>query len=229
VRAGAKAVRLFEVGRIFSARGVEESTHLVLVLSGSTAERSWRAGEGSEADFFQLKGVVATLLGPSATFTAEQNPALALALAVEVDGQRVGCLGQLWPKDARALDATAPVLFAEIDLGALPAASTVKKYRDIPRFPATARDIAMLAPLGLTHAQIEQTLRSAQEPLLAEVELFDVFADPTGARIPADKKSLAYSLTYRSAEKTLTADEVNAAHARLKERLKNALAVTLRE
>ena len=56
-----------------------------------------------------------------------------------------------------------------------------------------------------------------------------VDTDPTGARIPADKKSVAYSLTYRSGERTLTADEVNAAHARLKERLKTALSVTLRE
>jgi phenylalanyl-tRNA synthetase beta chain len=229
VRAGAKTIRLFEVGRVFSAHGPEESTHLALVLSGPTSERSWRAGEGSEADFFHLKGVVSAVLGPQTTFAADQNPALALALAIQVDGQRVGFAGQLWPKDGRALDAPTPVLFAEIDLSALPAASTVKKYGEIPRFPATARDIAMLAPLTLAHAQIEQALRSAHEPLLADVELFDVFADPSGARIPADKKSLAYSLTYRSTERTLTADEVNAAHTRLKERLKTALAVTLRE
>ena len=229
LRTGAKAVRLFEVGRVFSAQGVEESTHLALVLSGTTAERSWRTGEGGEADFFHLKGVVFAVLGAPATFSADQNPALALTLTIEVGGQPVGFAGQLWPKDARPLDATAPVLFAEINLDALPTASTVKKYREIPRFPATARDIALLAPLTLAHAQIEQTLRSANEPLLAEVELFDVFADPAGVRIPADKKSLAYSLTYRSAERTLTADEVNAAHARLKERLKTALALTLRE
>lgn len=229
VRAGAKTVRLFETGRVFSAQGIEESAHLALVFSGVTSERSWRGGEGSEADLFHLKGVVSALLGAQATFTPDQNPALALALVVEVGGKAVGFAGQLWPKDARGLDATAPVLFAEIDLGALPVLSTVQKYREIPRFPATARDIALLAPLPLGHAQIEQTLRGANEPLLAEVELFDVYADPSGARIPADKKSLAYSLTYRSTERTLTADEVNAAHARLKERLKSALAVTLRE
>jgi len=229
VRAGAKTVRLCEVGRVFSAQGTEESTHLALVMSGPGAERSWRAGEGSEVDFFQVKGVVTTLLGGQTTFAADENSALALALAIQVDGKPVGFAGQLWPKDARTIDATSPVLFAEIDLGALPAVSTVKKYREIPRFPATARDIALLAPLQLAHAQIEQTLRSANEPLLADVELFDVFADPSGARIPADKKSLAYSLTYRSTERTLTADEVNAAHTRLKERLKTALTVTLRE
>jgi phenylalanyl-tRNA synthetase beta chain len=229
VRAGAKTVRLFETGRVFSAQGAEESTHLALVLSGPTVERSWRAGEGSEADFFHLKGVISAVLGPQTSFAVDQNPALALALAIEIDRKAVGFAGQLWPKDARTLDATASVLFAEIDLSALPVGAAVQKYREIPRFPATARDIAMLAPLTLAHAQIEQTLRSANEPLLAQVELFDVFADPTGVRIPADKKSLAYSLTYRSAEKTLTADEVNAAHTRLKERLKTALAVTLRE
>ncbi len=70
---------------------------------------------------------------------------------------------------------------------------------------------------------------SANEPLLADIQLFDLFSDPDGIRVPAGQKSLAYSLTYRSAERTLTADEVNAAHARLKERLKAALSVSFRE
>ena len=95
-----------------------------------------------------------------------------------------------------------------------------KEYREIPRFPAVTRDIAMLAPLTLAHAQVADALAKAKEPLLAGVELFDVFTDATGAKIPADKKSLAYSLTYRSPERTLTTEEVNTAHARLKERLK---------
>jgi len=252
LRAGAKTVRLFEAGRVFRAPGLEgdapsspklpanqgdsgaspsteEFTHLALVLSGPLAERSWRGGEGSEADLSNLTGIVSAALGADTEFAPDENPALALALVVKARGQPVGFAGQLWPKDARALDATAPVFFAEIDLGALPAQSTAKKYREIPRFPATARDIALLAPLPLAHAEIVSVLEASREPLLAEVELFDVFADPTGQKIPADKKSLAYSLTYRSPDRTLTADEVNAAHARLKERLKSALAVTLRE
>ncbi|HEY3899099.1 MAG TPA: phenylalanine--tRNA ligase subunit beta [Chthoniobacter sp.] len=229
VRAGAKSVRLFEIGRVFAAQIPEESSRLAVALTGPTAERSWRAGEGSPADFFHLKGVIAAMLGSQTTFSASQNPALALSVTIEVNGKPVGFAGQLWPKDARALDAETPVLIAELDPEALPAGAAAKKYREIPRFPATARDIALLAPLNLAHEQIEHTLKTANEPLLAGVELFDVFADPTGSRIPADKKSVAYSLTYRSSEKTLTADEVNAAHTRLKERLKSTLAVTLRE
>ena len=228
-RAGAKAIRLFEIGRTFNVQAPEEFTHLALVLSGPTAERSWRGGEGSEADLFHLKGVVAAVLGAGAEFVPAENPTLALTLTIKVGGKDVGYAGQLWPKDARALDATAPVLFAEIDLGALPAEQASRRYREVPRFPATSRDIALVAPLALAQAEIEAVLQRAKEPLLASVELFDVFTDPTGARVPADRKSLAYSLTYRSAERTLTAEEVNAAHAKLKERLRTELAVSLRE
>jgi phenylalanyl-tRNA synthetase beta chain len=91
------------------------------------------------------------------------------------------------------------------------------------------RDIAMVVPLNVTHATIVATLEGANEPLLISIELFDVFTDVTGTRIPADRRSLAYSLTYRSAERTLTAEEVSAAHGRLKEQLLRELAVTLRE
>ena len=229
LRAGAKTVRLFEIGRVFSAKAPEESTHLGFILSGSVAGRTWRSGEGADADLFDLKGVVASVLDGSMEFTPTTNPSLALALEIKVAGRSVGIAGQLWPKDARALDAETPVLFAEIDLGLLPTAGAPKRYRELPRFPAVTRDIALIAPLSLSHAEIASVLRSAGEALLTDLELFDVFTDPAGVRVPADRKSIAYSLTYRSPERTLTTDEVNAAHARLKERLKTQLGVSPRE
>jgi phenylalanyl-tRNA synthetase beta chain len=229
LRAGAKSVRLFELGRVYSRIAPEENSHAALVLTGTTAPRTWRSAEGREADIFDLKSVLTTALGASATVEAAENSALALALVVKVDGQPVGFAGQLWPAEARELDATGPVLFAEIDLAAWEKTATAKKYRDTPRFPSTSRDIALLAPLSLSHERIAATLGTAGESLLAGVELFDVFTDPTGARVPADRKSLAYSLTYRSSERTLTADEVNAAHGRLKQRLTSELGVALRE
>ena len=230
-RAGAKSVRLFEVGRVFHTQRPEEFLHAAVAVSGILGERTWRAAEAGNADLFDLKSLLATVLGAGITFEKDENPALALALVVKMNGKPCGFAGQLWPADARALDSAAPVLFAEIDLTAMWKATSpdaAKKYREIPRFPATTRDIAMLAPLKLAHAQVAETLAKANEPLLAGVELFDVFTDSTGAKIPADQKSLAYSLTYRSADRTLTADEVNAAHTKLKDRLK-MLGVTLRE
>ncbi len=104
-----------------------------------------------------------------------------------------------------------------------------KRYTEVPRFPAVTRDIAFIAPVALAHSRIVEALREPKEALLADVSLFDVFTDPTGEKVPADKKSLAYSLTYRSPERTLTADEVNAVHSKLKERLKTGLGVQFRE
>ena len=230
IRAGVKSIRLFEIGRVFSTQKPEEISHAAMVLSGPVAERNWRAQEGRDADLFDLKTILASTVG--ATFKPDKNPSLALALVVEVNGKPAGFAGQLWPADARALDASSPVIFAEINLAALDKAAGTdagRKYREIPRFPATSRDIALLAPLALDHESIAASLAKANEPLLAGVELFDVFTDPSGAKVPADKKSLAYSLTYRSPERTLTADEVNAAHGKLKERLKTELGVALRE
>ena len=229
LRAGAKTVRLFEIGRVFSVKLPEETTHLAFLLSGPVSERTWRTGEGSEADLFELKGIIGSVLGEQVAFEIESNPALALALGIVIGGRRVGLAGQLWPKDSRALDATAHVLFAEIDLGMLPTADAAKKYREVPRYPSVTRDIALVAPLSLPHGQIISTLQSAGEPLLTDIELFDVFTDSTGVRVPSDRKSIAYSLTYRSSDRTLTSDEVSAAHARLKERLKVELGVSPRE
>ncbi len=229
-RAGAKSIRLFEVGRVFSASQPEETTHLGVILSGALTAASWRGGELREADLFDLKGLLATAVGRPVEFRSRENSPFGVALDIVIDGSTVGHAGQFWPNEARSLDATAAVVFAEIDLSAwLDAASIGSPYREIPRFPAITRDIALLAPTAVGHSQIVATLTGAQEPLLTGVELFDLFTDPTGEKVPTGKKSVAYSLTYRAAERTLTADEANAAHARLKERLKSDLGVLFRE
>jgi phenylalanyl-tRNA synthetase beta chain len=232
IRAGAKSVRLFEIGRVFSTRNPEEFSHAAIVITGLKGDRTWRSAETSEVDLFDLKGILTAALGSATTFEKDNNEGLALSLTVKGNGKPIGFAGQLWPADARGLDADSPVVFAEIDLNALAKAeSTIvaKRYNEIPRFPSVTRDIAMLAPLDLAHETITSSLASAKEPLLAGVELFDVFIDPTGAKIPSDKKSIAYSLTYRSPDRTLTAEEVNAAHAKLKKRLVDDCKVALRE
>ncbi len=232
VRAGVKSVRLFEVGRVFSRRMPEEFQHWAMVLCGPLTERSWRSVQGDDADLFALKGLVSAALGSAVSFEPHENPALALALTIKVAGKVVGHAGQLWPAEGRDLDTLAPIVFAEVDLGVLEKAAKEgisKRFQEIPRFPAVTRDLALLAPLELAHAQVEQVLKNANEPLLVGIELFDVFVDPSGAKLPVDRKSLAYSLTYRTSDRTLTADEVNAAHARLKERLASQLGAVFRE
>lgn len=227
MRAGNKALRLFEIGRVFHADQNEERTHLAFVMTGPVAEKSWRAGLDRNEDIFDAKGVLASLGLGELKFEAAENPLLALAAAVKLNGRQIGFAGQLWPAKARELDAATPVIAAEIELPAPKAEA--KTYTEIPKYPAVTRDIALVAPGAVSHAKVEGVLQKLNEPLLAGVELFDVFTDPEGKKVAAGQKSMAYSLTYRAKDRTLTVDEVNAAHARIKDRLKAELGVTFRE
>jgi len=231
LRAGAETVRLFEIGRVYSKGNPEESTHAALVLCGANATANWRKEPIRPLDLYDLKGLLSATLGEGISFATIENSGAALSLSIALNGKIIGRAGQLWPAEARELDAESAVLFAEFDLVALAKAESKesKKYREIVRFPAVTRDIALLAPLSLAHGEIEKCLAAVKEPLLEKVELFDIFTDATGAKIPADQKSLAYSLTYRASDRTLQANEVEAAHAQLKGRLKSELNVSFRE
>jgi phenylalanyl-tRNA synthetase beta chain len=101
-----------------------------------------------------------------------------------------------------------------------------KKFREIEKFPAVTRDIAMIMPEEISHEKIWRAIHEPREALLESVELFDVFS---GGEVGAARKSLAYRLTYRDRSRTLTNEEVNAAHAKIRERLRRDLGAELRE
>ena len=87
----------------------------------------------------------------------------------------------------------------------------------------------MIVPEKLTHAEILRVIESPSEPLLDKVQLFDLFEVRDPGASSGSGKSLAYRLTYRAKNRTLTNEEVTAAHAKIRERLKRELGVTLRE
>ena len=219
-RVGAKSLRLFELGRVFRAGEREERLHVALVMTGPLTSPCWRNSEERDADYFDVKGVLSAL-------GLVENPMLALASSILRNGEVIGCAGQLWPAKARELDCSTPVVTVELELP-LPGAAE-KRYAEIPKFPVVTRDIALLLPESVQHAAVMSSLEGAGEALLADVTLFDVFTDPAGEKVQKGWKSMAYSLTYRSKERTLAGDEVNAAHARLKDRLKADLQVAFRE
>ena len=235
-RAGRAGLRLFEVGRVFDKSlvlGVREPVKLALLMTGTAPESSWRGGSARSLDLQDLRGVLESLAErtPAAVeFVRTERAEFALAVDVRLAGKSVGHAGQIAPASASALDLRAAVLVAEVDADAFcPAATNVTRFTPLPRFPAVTRDIALVADLTLPHAKISETVASAREPLLVSAVPFDLFVDPSGVKLPADKKSVAYSLTYRAEDRTLTNEEVNAAHARVKQRLTDALAVQFRE
>ena len=234
-RAGRADLRLFELGRVFDKSlglGVREPVKLALLMTGAATRASWRGADVRALDLHDLRGVIESLVGQSRTieFGRAEESTLLLAVDVTIDGKSIGHAGQLSPATAAGLDLRTPVLVAELDADALQVDATREvRFTPLPRFPAVARDIAMLADLALPHAKIAETISAAREPLLIAAAPFDLFVDPNGVKLPADKKSVAYSLTYRAEDRTLTNEEVNAAHTRVKQKLTDVLAVQFRE
>jgi len=177
-------------------------------------------------DLFDLKGALECIV-QDLSFRPGKFADLALAVEVCSGDQLVGFGGQL---SAGKSSAPGPVLVAELDADLLLLrGGSGKKFQELDRYPAIKRDIAMIVPEKLTHGEILRVIEQPTEPLLESVQLFDLFEIRQGAAPTASEKSLAYRLTYRAKNRTLTNEEVTAAHAKIRERLKRELGVTLRE
>lgn len=228
IRQGAKTIGLFEVGRTFQAKETEETSALGVALFGRASKANWRGGDDRSLDWHDARGILETLAGSHRLVKAAASEPLALAAEVFVGEHRIGTIGQLSPAAARAMDAEAPVIVIELSIDALRQIGKGSSYQEIPKFPAVTRDLAIVCPLTLSYAEIEAVLLGAKEELLAGVEPFDVFTDATGEKLAADRKSVAISLTFRTAGRTLSGEEVNAACERLRQVLKRDLPVDFR-
>ena len=234
IRQGTKALRLFEMGRVFRNAGGGkakdlESDSLAILLSGPTLPPAWARSE-SAADLYDLKAVIAALVPvASLQFLPRNREGFALACDIQADAQNIGTFAMILPSRQRELDAPSPLFVAELDLPKLRKFIGGKaEITDLPLFPGSSRDIAMEAPAALANAEIEKALAKVKEPLLTGFECFDVFTDPSGEKLPADKKSIAYRLHYRASDRTLKAEEIDAAHNVVVTALLAALPVTRR-
>jgi len=231
VRAGAEHVVIFELGRVFIPPTGKEERRLGILLSGNTTSTPhWRAQMKRSLDFFDLKGAIESLPLGRLSFRPSEHRDFGLATEVLSDDRVIGFARQLSAARASEIGAPGAIVVAELQVDfVLETWESAKTFRDIERFPAVTRDIAMLVPEELTHAEILRVIENPQEPMLESVQLFDVFEGQDAAdHVPAEK-SLAYTLTYRDKNRTLTNEEVTEVHARIRERLQREPGVTLRE
>ena len=171
---------------------------------------------GGGMDFFALKGAVEALLcaarTPDVRFTADTETAAfhpGRCAAVWSGDTRLGTLGQIHPDVCAAYGLDGATYCAEIDvvlLHDLEGAEPV--YTPLPRFPAITRDIAVVCDASVPVGELTECIRKAEKNVLRGVKLFDVY---TGVGIPEGKKSVAFSLTLRSDDGTLTDDHAEEA------------------
>jgi phenylalanyl-tRNA synthetase beta chain len=227
----------FEVGKGFGrdARGaVTEWRAVVGVLAGRWPARGVERA-GPPIDFGDVKGVVQNLLAGLGIPDDEVcwRPAGDVAVLHPGKAARIvagstllGAAGAMHPAVAQALDLAGEVWLFELDFG------EVAHYRPrrvgvraLPRFPAVTRDIAVVVDESFQAESILEEVRALADPLVESASVFDCYR---GAQIPDGKKSLAYTIAYRASDRTLTDEEVSAAHERVRAHLSARFALTLR-
>ena len=230
-------VALFEIGRVFTNVNGQpkEERRVAIALTGARALAFWSGDDrAAKFDAMDLKGIVEDLLehfglrGIQFGKRAEPTALFLESAAVTLGGKvQLGELGQLLPALAKQYDLRDAVFLAELRLDELIArGNRSKSFKPLPQFPASRRDLAMLVPEATTHDSVLSAVKQAKPANLESVELFDVFR---GKNVPAGQKSLAYAFTYRAADKTLTDNDVNTAHTKAVDALKQKLQATVRE
>ncbi len=229
-------LRLFELGRVFCANRelfAEERLECCIVLTGQKQPERFSDELKECYDFYDLKGLLESFVaqrgienyGFEATEDGRFAPGMAAALLV--NGVRVGVFGLLAPKITKSWRTTHQVYAAVLDAERLLKVKPRSAYcRPVSVFPAVSRDVAFVAPASLEHAAVVDFIRRSGLRNLESVELFDIFTDEKN--LGSGRKSMAYSLTFRNAERTLTDTEVNQAFEKLREKLASGLKVELR-
>ena len=223
---GTANVHLYEIGTLFHGREnaslPKERRSLAGVLAGAWGDDTW-AQRHEPLRFFDGKGIVEELLAQlrveKVRFRPVEGDAYAFlqpgrAAEVLSGGTVLGWVGEIHPEVRDAYDISTPVTAFEFNLDTvLREAHDQAAYRSYSTYPAVEMDLAIVVDEDITCETLVQRLSSAGGKLLRDVRLFDVYRDEE--RLGAGKKSMAFSLTYRADDHTLTSDEVEKVHGKL--------------
>ena len=204
-----------------------------MMLGGAITEKSekkiWEKGE---RDFYYLKGLVESFLGRLNIHDIEFFPINLSYIhpqkgaCVKINKEDIGYLGELSPAAAEGFDLKEKLYVFELSFDKIiTKAVTEKKYTHLPKYPSIYRDIAIVLDNNIKSDDVYRIIRDTDNSILKEIILFDYYE---GKQIPDGKKSLAYSLVYRTDERTLTEEDINPIHEKVIANLRDKLGAVLR-
>lgn len=219
------SAKLFEIGKVF-----------IPTEEGKLPDEPFKITMGmygGGVDFFDLKGICEGLFKnlnvENVKYAAvTDNPTFhpGRCAKVKAGGKTLGIIGEIHPAVSRKYGIDTPVYIAELDFeNVFLNIKTDIKFKELPKFPAVTRDIAMLVDKTVPVADIEEIITKASGKLLETLTLFDVYE---GEQIPDGKKSVAYSAVYRASDRSLTGEEVQKVFDKAVKNLEHQLGAQLR-
>lgn len=218
-------VRLFEMGKVYIpnedlSKLPDEKNMITLGMYGNV-------------DYFDLKGVIENILDAfqikNFSFKREEkNPTFHPGKTADlyIKNQFVGVLGEVHPGVTENYGIGVRCYLSELNLDFIYKYSdSSKKYKPLPKFPVVSRDISILVDKNILVQDIENIIKQQGGKMIENIKLFDVYE---GKQIEKGKKSVAYSISYRLKNRTLTDEEVNKVHDRILRTLENKLGAKLR-
>lgn len=227
-------LKFFEVGRVYLRNNEipKEPLQLGIFLTGQSDNTYWKA-KSAEVDLYELKGIVAALTDAlnisSPIFTPESRAGYdtSQSFALFVDDVQFGYCGLVSQKIRREFDIKQDCYAAEIDISTLTELQKgVVSFKSLPRYPSSSRDIALIVEDTVLAEEIRAEIIGRGGELIESVAIFDLF---TGTPVPEGKKSLAFSVDFRSPDKTLEDEEVDRIHGDIIKHLEKKFNARLRE
>ena len=227
-------IRMFEIGRIFSAKSASLPNEIVLasgVLSGLTHPQVFWSESSRMVNFFHAKGVVENLLTGlcmrGALFEKDDHPVFTseTSSAIMLGKTRIGYCGAVRSDILNQWNIDDHVFGFEIEVEKLFSNVTRVVYAPIPRFPSVKRDLAFVLNETIPVEDLIKQIRSTGGDLLQFVDLFDLYK---GKQIPNGQKSVAFSLAFLSPDRTLTEEEVDPVVDAIIESVQETFHATLR-
>ncbi|WP_048966251.1 phenylalanine--tRNA ligase subunit beta, partial [Enterobacter hormaechei] len=229
-------VRIFESGLRFvpdtqANLGIRQDLMLAGAISGNRYEEHWDLAKGT-VDFYDMKGDLEAILDLTGKlseieFRAEAIPALhpGQSAAIYLDGKRVGFIGVVHPELERKLDLNGRTIVFELEWNPV-ADRVIPQAKDVSRFPANRRDIAVVVAENVPAADILAECKKVGVNQVVGVNLFDVYR---GKGVAEGFKSLAISLILQDTSRTLEEEEIAATVAKCVEALKERFQASLRD
>ena len=230
-------IRLFEIAPVFFPKALpvtelpREVQKLVGLIMGRREPKGW-AQNSAEVDFYDAKGIVEELLAQLSIerYSVEAGSHYALHPGKTAEFKKgreiLVTVGEVHPAVAEAFGIGRKIYVFEADIETLMKCASKKfSVEELPKYPAIARDLAVLVDLDVAAGEVEKVIAKSAGNIFKGVTLFDVY---TGERIAADKKSLAFNIKFQSNERTLTDEEADAAFKKILTAVEKEFAAELR-